>query len=498
MKNRFVLFSALFALVSSAFANGDPVAYRSALTLSRTPVAVHVPQVQLLDEQCRFVLGDGYTNVEVRYLLYNKSDSNFHRLPYGFPIDWYGEGEQRWESYDFITESIIERGWRDSYVRDVLFSLNGQSLQWRKSADTVLQASEPYIDWTVSEMLFDDVDEDDPLLVCDSAEWYYSAKRTRQLVAKYGERVLFHTPALCRRWYYVELDLPAGKVTELVVRYRVENNVKASLYESNMVFQRGLRQVNTFQYDFSPAAYWGNGKVDRFNVVIDTSNIAKVSQYGLFNIEGLDVHRVAGGYGFRTNGFDLAKAKPLKVGYYSVCRHEDLAELLNSRVSPDRYVVALSGGVKNYPVGNLSDFDLSTTTVVKPDEHGFYTITIRFKDSTFVTGLMLYNGYTKDATSWRNNSRIDSISCTVGGYVMYGEHYADNGVGNKEPVDYGWQGLTDAALHIPFSERALNYDFPWESYYKKPLFKEITIRVKSRVKGRKYDDLCVSEIVVLQ
>jgi hypothetical protein len=111
---------------------------------------------------------------------------------------------------------------------------------------------------------------------------------------------------------------------------------------------------------------------------------------------------------------------------------------------------------------------------------------------------MLYNGYTKDATSWRNNSRIDSISCTVGGYVMYGEYYADNGVGNKEPTDYGWQGLTDAALHIPISERALNYDFPWESYYEKPLVKEITIRVKSRVKGRKYDDLCVSEIAVLQ
>ena len=73
-----------------AVANGDPVAIKSALTLSRTPVAVHVSEVQVVNEQCRFLLGSGYVDVEVRYTLHNRSKKAFKSLPYGFPIDWYG------------------------------------------------------------------------------------------------------------------------------------------------------------------------------------------------------------------------------------------------------------------------------------------------------------------------------------------------------------------------------------------------------------------------
>ena len=64
---KFVLLAILLATTVAAKANGDPVAERSAMTLSRTPVAVHIPEVKLLDERCRFILRDGYTDVEVRW-----------------------------------------------------------------------------------------------------------------------------------------------------------------------------------------------------------------------------------------------------------------------------------------------------------------------------------------------------------------------------------------------------------------------------------------------
>ena len=44
----------MLASVTLVWANGDPVAVRSALTLSPTPVAVHVPEVQLVDEHVSF------------------------------------------------------------------------------------------------------------------------------------------------------------------------------------------------------------------------------------------------------------------------------------------------------------------------------------------------------------------------------------------------------------------------------------------------------------
>ncbi len=506
---RIFLFVSLLVTGIAAMANGDPVSYRSALALSRTPVAVHVPQVQLLDEQCRFTLGYGYTDVEVRYLLWNRSDSSFHALPYGFPIDWYGEGKARWESADLFSEKISEVGWRDSYVRDVLFSLNGRSLAVRHSGDTVLVPSVAYADPTwILEIGFDGVeyDFDDPLLQPDSADWNYSAKRTRQIVERFGEKILCHTKALCRRWYYAELDLPAGQTVELVVRYKVENNVTSSLYKSYSVFSKGLWQGNRFFYDFSPAAYWGDGKASRFRAVVDTSAAVRRPKYDFFELEGLPMTRTAKGFEYQAYAFDLAKAEPLKINYATICPGEDVAGLLGSRISPDRYSVRLSGGVAKYPAGNLSDMDLSTAAVLRPDANGDLTITITFKDTTLVTGVLIYNGYTKDPVTWRNNSRIDSLDFALDGcwkdcgtengyFIPYVDWYCN---GNEMPADFSWQGLTDAAIRIPITERNMDYVFPWGYVDRRGRIKELTLKVQRTTKGAKYDDLCISEIILLQ
>ncbi len=505
---RFVLFVVLLVASVTAMANGDPVSHRSAMTLSRTPVAVHVPQVQLLDEQCRFTLGYGYTTVEVRYLLYNHSDSNFRALPYGFPVDWYGEGKAHWEYSDF-SESIDERGWRDSYVRDVLFSLDGRSLAVRHSSDTILVPSVAFADPSlILEFGIDGVeyDVDDPMLQPDSADWNYSAKRSRQLVERFGEKVLSYTAALCRRWYYAELDLPAGQTVELVVCYKVDNYVVSSLYESYSVFGKGLWQGNTFFYDFSPAAYWGDGKASRFRAVVDTCAAIRRPKYDLFEIEGLPMTQTAKGFEYQTYAFDLAKVEPFRINYATICRNEDVAGLLKHRISPDRYSVRLSGSVAKYPAPNLSDMDLSTAAVLKPDANGDLTITITFKDSTLVTGVLIYNGYTKDPATWRNNSRIDSLDFALDGcwkncgnengyFLGFVEWHCN---GNEMPADFSWQGLTDAAIRIPITERNMDYKVQWEYVDRRGKIKELTLKVQRTTKGVKYDDLCISEIILLK
>lgn len=55
MFKRTLIFCVLVFCVLSVRANGDPVAVHSAITLSPTPVAVHVPEVQLVDEHVTFV-----------------------------------------------------------------------------------------------------------------------------------------------------------------------------------------------------------------------------------------------------------------------------------------------------------------------------------------------------------------------------------------------------------------------------------------------------------
>lgn len=65
MTKRFLLMLFLFVLSHSAWCNGDPVAVFSALTVSRNPVAVHVPEVQLKDEHLTIIPLGQYTIVRV-------------------------------------------------------------------------------------------------------------------------------------------------------------------------------------------------------------------------------------------------------------------------------------------------------------------------------------------------------------------------------------------------------------------------------------------------
>ncbi len=123
------------------WANGDPVATFCALTLSRNPIGVHVPEVQLKDEHLTVTPVGRYTLVRVEYLLYNNSKKDFVNLPYGFPIDYYRQGTERWASLDGNYESVAEVGWRDDYITEVAFTLNGIQLPFQISADRTRMAT---------------------------------------------------------------------------------------------------------------------------------------------------------------------------------------------------------------------------------------------------------------------------------------------------------------------------------------------------------------------
>ena len=113
-------FALLLLTGGTLWANGDPVATFCALTLSRNPIGVHVPEVQLKYEHLTVTPEGRYTLVRVEYLLYNNSKKDFANLPYGFPIDYYRHGSERWASLDGNSESVAEVGWRDDYIKSPL------------------------------------------------------------------------------------------------------------------------------------------------------------------------------------------------------------------------------------------------------------------------------------------------------------------------------------------------------------------------------------------
>ena len=94
---RIITLLAFLALASSLFANGDPVATIAALTLSRNPVGVHVPEVQLKDEHLTVTPMGRNTLVRVEYLLYNNKT---------------GTGEDAAESRKLLEARVMSAGYR--------------------------------------------------------------------------------------------------------------------------------------------------------------------------------------------------------------------------------------------------------------------------------------------------------------------------------------------------------------------------------------------------
>lgn len=517
---KILLVSMLLLSAAVVWGNGDPVARSSAMRLSRTPVAVHVPEVQLLQEYLDITPMNGYTQVRVRYLLRNTSGKRFDSLPYGFPIDYIGQGPARWGDSDWpISESINEIGWRDDYVRQVSFTLNNRMLPWQCSADTMLHPGRSLL-----------TPEEEKL---DTAMYLWEERLVSFLEEDTSNTMGYceFTYGLYRRWFYTRLTIEPGEAVVLEVDYQLCNGRWGDLYRLGSEFQNTMDRVQTFFYDFTPASYWGDGKAGCFDVLLHTDNFEEGTPYEYFKeagIKGLPLKPIGNNrFGYSARHFDLAQASPLELSFctkLSACHHP-VADILNHRIDPSLYTVTLSGCDKKYPAANLSDLDLSTATVLRADKDDSLYITIRFKDSMNVTGIAFYNGYCKDSTTYANNSRVRSMMVLAEGRKGYewrtsSHHYAfcqfTYNMQTKEescnpdtlrsaiPEAYGWQELTDQALLIPMNNREVQMD---DDYYVRGTYaydygeydavKEIRFSIAEVAKGSKYNDLCISEIIIL-
>ena len=514
MKHHLLLLGTLLLAAASASANGDPVAVRSALTLSPTPVAMHVPEVQLADEYVTFTPRDRYMEVCVRYLLHNRSNRTFEKLPYGFPIDYFGSGPAKWDFLDDYSESQQEVGWRDGYIRNVSFTLGDRQLPWQCSRDSVIVPAK--------KTLADDLCE---LIKPDSADGY-SQHIIDSLHKVYGEETFHYEKAISRRWYYTYLEIPAQSYVVLEVRSTVECVFTKGLYEENdnLLHYRNYYYGHLlFRYDFTPAAYWGDGHADHFMATLDASGISIINdkrwlnQYNMYStgISGLPMKNKNKLWQYETCRFELAAAKPFTVDYRLTRQpRQPLDRLLNHRIPASAYTIEVSGADSKYPAANLSDLDPATTTVLKPGKNDSICITIRFKKPTALEGMLLLNGYTKNAETYRNNARIDSLM-VFGDYnrifrseketisqqeknmLLAGERdyiikYTDfrplptkyTGV---SPTSFDWQSLVDNAMIVNLS------DEPWTDN----CYTEIRIVITAAAKGLKYQDLCLSEILLI-
>ena len=167
-------------------------------------------------------------------------------------------------------------------------------------------------------------------------------------------------------------------------------------------------------------------------------------------------------------------------------------------------ILSVYNGFDSLLKQNLGDLDPATTTVLKPSKNDSIYITIRFKKPTALEGMLLLNGYTKNAETYRNNARIDSLM-VFGDYnsifrseketisqqeknmLLAGERDYIIKYTGVSPTSFDWQSLVDNAMIVNLS------DEPWVDN----CYTEIRIVITAAAKGLKYQDLCLSEILLI-
>ena len=426
--------SFLLLLPLMVMANGDPVAEYCALTLSKAPVSCAIPEIQIEREDLNIELMDGCSHIRVEYVLHNTSNKRFKNIHYGFPVDWEGEGNAHWTG-DLRSESLYQKGWSDDYVTDFSFYLNEKHLPAQMSGDTLLRPIYTsgdwhkkfgYPDWRV---IPDSIIEDDNnryAMILSEHEW----------TGKYTDSLILEEP-LYRRWYYTSFSIRPHATVKLRVEYTLRHPHSVGLsslvrefqnyHESHQYHDQSSDNtehhnytMNTFIYDYSPAAAWGNGKVEELNLNIKAdSKVVVYSPEYHYKASPLFV----GNYQKQYKDFDYATAEPLRLQYYHLRPDSlDVIAIREHRLPADDYkILSLNNDTNNYAA--LSDLSACTGVALTPTDSGNYVLDIILDEPAHITGLAIMNGNCCDSLSWVTNGRIEQMQVMYWGRTPWDEKY---------------------------------------------------------------------------
>ena len=343
----------LFLLLPVAmWANGDPVLRFSSVTKSGNPIPLQVSEVRIVHEQLTFRPGIPYSTIEVKYTLQNLSDKAIEGLDYGFPIDFEGPFDRPVFEEDGISESLYERGWRDDYLRDVAFLLNGKSLDWHK-ADEILE----------KERQVPAFDEEE--------DWYVTL------------------PQQSRLWTYTRFDIAPRATAVLEVRYSFYHSQATSLNKfGNSPISRYLTDRGTITYDMTPAKHWGDGKAGSIDIVLDAGNLPTGSEC---RMKGLDFTVKDWKWTFHADAFDYALAPEIVLNFWPP-RPKKEGEPYPSRVDIDMFLLPASA----YRMTQTEN-----------------TIDLDFPMPLEVTDISFFNGNPKDAEARQREARAEEVNVEI-------------------------------------------------------------------------------------
>lgn len=424
-----------------AYANGDPVAKFSSINRVANPEPLSISEINIVHEQINITHVDGYNCFDVTYTFKNDSDKDFPEIHYGFPIDYLVADEQ--EAYqftsDYISESIVEVGWNEKLIKDIVFTFNDEVLPFHSSKESVRDAG--FIVET-----YDDYSDSIPV------------------------------DPVNRRWFYTKFAIKPHAKATLNVRYKVYANSYVGLYEDGYKFSfferkaEGSNDVETnlpfsyryfpskfdILYDFTPAKHFGNGKPYVIDINIDLTDLANPCIRGndgydyyvnhierniyVFNAEdiepinltvnfqsdhsGSNVSRIIERFKIPESKFDVEmKTDTVWIDFHSPVFVSDVVcEMETAGVKSIRSCVTYADGTEKryrYESKNMNGFSSDDTRIKSPV---ILTVTDLYHDGYILTEdrYILQNAGFEDYKFRIKNIRLTFDASTIGQSVCNG------------------------------------------------------------------------------
>ena len=285
-------------------------------------------------------------------------------------------------------------------------------------------------------------------------------------------------------WKISELNFSSNELKKLKVIYKQRTDTSGTIVNEKY-------GNNLFRYNLFPATSFGNGIIKDFNLTIDKSELI-LEEGKIVKISGLDitddVNNFISEYSFKN--FDLTKNKELVIEY-------DINGFYIGNFIKNEYSYVnwfhvgatseLKEGKTVYSRENLRDGDYSTAWVEASSDFGskdkLYIEVIgnpekwRSEDYKRVSHLYILNGFRKNEKTYYENNRLKKIRI-----VSKGKSY-----GEFTFPDRPYKQIND----FNFAYEAELLDF------KSVIPSEFYIEILEVYPGTKYNDTCISEIILL-
>ncbi|HPS31220.1 MAG TPA: hypothetical protein PLZ43_13260, partial [bacterium] len=299
---------------------------------------------------------------------------------------------------------------------------------------------------------------------------------------------------MTRRWYVTKIEFQTQKETHISINYKIQTDGGAS--NANVQAIPTIGGGRSISYDFSPAQYFGSGKAEKIEIVL---NLEKVEYAGgkLIEINPQILKETGKGvYSYSGKDFDFKKNSNLSIKYdvdeLEMFNYFKKNRKTNNYPAIPYHAVSSSIDAK-HGVQNLFDGDADTSWCFKGGQEQF--VEIELLPTLPLRYISILNGDLKNKQTYEENGKVTELEvttdCTDKDSCIYCSIYEFEK--NYKPDIPDWN---DVFMGNPFFANREIWRIKESDYLlKKPC--RVKILIKGTTKGKKSDNVCISEIFLM-